>query len=431
MSRISITAGGDALMVKHFPKDYTGLNGVRDYILKGDFSIVNAETNFSEFDCFPSSYSGGTWVNARPEILPEIMSFGFSGCGAANNHSMDYSYGGLFSSIETYKKYKVPYCGIGKSLEAAAEPMVLESEKGRVAVIAICADFNDAARAGETAPDLPPRPGLNPLRHSTVYQVTPEHMNALSEIVQNTAMNGSRDADLKMGFYLDDGKFYFGGLRFIEGDEDKKITKPNDRDVARTCDKIREISDQYDVVLVMFHNHGIRGFSHEEPERYSEEFCRSCIDAGADAIIGGGTHELKPIEIYKGKPIFYSLGDFAFQNNSVEILPPDFKEQYGVPITASAEEALDVRSDGGKRGLHTDIMNYLSAIPYIEVENKKVTKVKLRPIELGFYMDDEIKGLPHIADKETSEWIFNHIKKMSEPYGTKLSFDGEEIEILI
>lgn len=431
MKKISITAGGDALMVKHFPKGYTGRDAVRDYILKGDFSVVNAETNFSDFDCFPSSYSGGTWVNARPEILPEIMSFGFSGCGASNNHSMDYSYGGLFSSIATYEKYKVPYCGIGKSLETAAEPMVLENEKGRVAVISICAEFNDAARAGETAPDLPPRPGLNPLRHSTVFQVTPEHMNVLKKIAKNTAMNGTREADTKAGFFADDGTFFFGGVRFIEGDDEKKITRPDKRDVARTCNKIREIADEYDAVLVMFHSHDIKGFSHEEPDYYAEEFCRECIDAGATAIIGGGTHELKPVEIYKGKPIFHSLGDFVFQNNCVEILPPDFKEKYGVPITASAEEALDARSNGGKRGLHTDIMNYLSAIPYFEVEDKKVTKVKLRPIELGFYMDEEIKGLPHIADRETSERIFNHLKDMSEAYGTKFSFDGEEIEVLL
>ena len=36
------------------------------------------------------------------------------------------------------------------------------------------------------------------------------------------------------------------------------------------------------------------------------------MDAGADIIIGHHTHTLQPVEIYKGKVIFYSLGNFVF-----------------------------------------------------------------------------------------------------------------------
>jgi len=207
MPKIKITAGGDALMVKRFPERYTGLEGVRDYILKGDVSIINAETLFSDFDCFPSSYSGGTWVNARPEVLGDILSYGFNICGASNNHSMDYSYGGLFSTIETFKKYGVKYCGIGESLEEAASPASIETDAGKIAVIAICSTFNDAARAGATASDLPSRPGLNFLRHSTIYQINAEHMKSLREIADATAINGSYELNAKTGFAIKDGNW--------------------------------------------------------------------------------------------------------------------------------------------------------------------------------------------------------------------------------
>ena len=36
------------------------------------------------------------------------------------------------------------------------------------------------------------------------------------------------------------------------------------------------------------------------------------IDSGADAVVGGHPHVTQNIEIYKGKPIFYSLGNFVF-----------------------------------------------------------------------------------------------------------------------
>ena len=43
---------------------------------------------------------------------------------------------------------------------------------------------------------------------------------------------------------------------------------------------------------------------------------RATIDAGADLVIGHHSHRMNPIEIYKGKYICYSLGNFSFAGNS-------------------------------------------------------------------------------------------------------------------
>ena len=44
---------------------------------------------------------------------------------------------------------------------------------------------------------------------------------------------------------------------------------------------------------------------------YQKIVAHAAIDAGADIILGHHTHILKPIEVYKGKVIFYSLANFA------------------------------------------------------------------------------------------------------------------------
>jgi poly-gamma-glutamate synthesis protein (capsule biosynthesis protein) len=44
---------------------------------------------------------------------------------------------------------------------------------------------------------------------------------------------------------------------------------------------------------------------------YQREIAHAAIDAGADVIIGHHPHILKALEIYRGKVIFYSLGNFA------------------------------------------------------------------------------------------------------------------------
>ena len=56
---------------------------------------------------------------------------------------------------------------------------------------------------------------------------------------------------------------------------------------------------------------------------FLETFSRRCVDAGADAVIGHGPHELRGIEIYHGAPIFYSLGNFLFETETVEKQPYD------------------------------------------------------------------------------------------------------------
>ena len=46
--------------------------------------------------------------------------------------------------------------------------------------------------------------------------------------------------------------------------------------------------------------------------RYMTEIAHGAIDAGADIVIGHGPHYCLPIEVYRGKPIFYGLGNFSF-----------------------------------------------------------------------------------------------------------------------
>src|SRR5262249_54097071 len=50
----------------------------------------------------------------------------------------------------------------------------------------------------------------------------------------------------------------------------------------------------------------------EEVLDYMVEIAHAAIDAGADIVIGHGPHYSLPVEVYRGKPIFYGLGSFSF-----------------------------------------------------------------------------------------------------------------------
>lgn len=70
---------------------------------------------------------------------------------------------------------------------------------------------------------------------------------------------------------------------------------------------------QADIVLVSFH-WGQEGKT--ELRDYQRLLGRAAIDAGAHAVLGHHPHILQGIEVYRGRPILYSLGNFAFGSYS-------------------------------------------------------------------------------------------------------------------
>ena len=97
------------------------------------------------------------------------------------------------------------------------------------------------------------------------------------------------------------------------------------RDVEKAKEIVRELDEKADIVIVSFHGGAEgRGARHtrDRTERFYGEnrgnvvrFARGVVDAGADLVIGHGPHVLRAIELYKGRLIAYSLGNFLTYGN--------------------------------------------------------------------------------------------------------------------
>lgn len=72
---------------------------------------------------------------------------------------------------------------------------------------------------------------------------------------------------------------------------------------------VRALRAQVDVVLVSVH-FGLEGQALPIPTQ--TQFAHAVIEAGADVVIGHHPHVLQSVEWYRGRPIFYSLGNFLF-----------------------------------------------------------------------------------------------------------------------
>ena len=428
--KICIT--GDSILMAPFPENYPGFEAVKAHIGQADVRINNLEMVISEGDKFASTYCGGIWLTGKPERLDDVCSYGFNCFGFANNHTMDFSYGGMENTLRELEKRNMPVCGAGMSLEEATAPAMVEVGQEKVAVLCISATCDDAARAGDAQGAMPARPGLNMLRHSETFLVNEAHMQALEEIAAVTHING-RINNSKAGGYTQTkpGIFSLGTVDFKLSDVEGKSSAPHPGDMARMKRAIEEAAKEAAYVVVCFHSHEIKGDDDEEPDFFIEEFARSCIDWGASAVVGSGTHQIKAIELYKGKPIFYSIANFIFQVDKMTMVPRDYYEKFRVDPSKTIEEAEFIRSNGGTRGLETQFKNYKGLMPLLEFEGGRLVSVKIRPVELNFLSHKAAKGLPQLADAAVTEDIYQTLCRLSAPYGTDLQLQDGLITVTI
>lgn len=418
---MKFTAAGDMIIQKPIYPGYEGFGELADYIQKGDARFFNLETTLNHVgETCASQFSGGTYIRTDPEILDNIKPFGFNMTTANNNHILDFSYGGLEATLKALERSGLVHAGVGRNLDEAAAPRYLETPSGRVALIAVNTSFEPSAMAGKQSPLFPGRPGMNGLRIESVVELPQADIDYIKQIAKDTNINAEKEITRAEGYHppLADNEAEFGSMKFVAGTQRRHVCKINPADMARVKKAIFEAQLQADYIMISVHSHQLSGSEKETPADFLRAFAHECIDAGAHAILGHGPHLLRPIEIYKDCPIFYSLGDFILQLYNVPVAPEDFFEKNGLTSAATVHELLKKRSKDFTVGLMTDARMFRSVIPYWETDGTKLTKLTLLPIEMDMDGNKSRQGLPYISKNPE---IREYLAKMCEPYGTKIT----------
>src|SRR6266536_525183 len=150
-----------------------------DLIRGADVAFTNLEMLLHDYEPYPSTESGGTYMRADPAIAKELVWAGFKMVARANNHTGDYGVEGARLTTRHVAAAGLVQAGFGESLREAREAKFLDTDKGRVALISTSSSFPDQSRAGVSWGDTRARPGLNPLRFTTTQVVTREQFDAL------------------------------------------------------------------------------------------------------------------------------------------------------------------------------------------------------------------------------------------------------------
>ena len=417
----SFALTGDSILTRHLAvyQEPQFLNLV-ELIRRADVAFTNLEMLFHDYESYPMHQSGGTYMRADPALVRDLTWAGFDLVSRANNHTGDYGVGGMRTTTRHVADAGLVQAGVGESLEEAREARFLETARGRIALISVASTFPDHARASSSRGDMPARPGLNPLRFSTTYTLPPDQIQTLKVIGR----------DLKLNPREEGGELRLFGSRFASGTTAGVSTVPNEDDLRAIVAAVKGASRLADYTIVSFHAHE-RGDTNFVPAAFLVTFAHAMIDAGATMLVGHGPHVLRGIEMYKGRPIFYSLGDFVFQNETVLRLPMENYAEYALGRDAQIADFNDARYDFDRRGFPAQREIWESVVAVPEFRGAAMVGLTLHPIVLGFGRPPAERGRPMLASGDAARKIIDDVTRLSKPFGTTVVFEQGVGRVLI
>lgn len=410
---VTVALTGDSIITRRLSVyQDAAFTGLIDLVRRADAAFTNLETLFHDYEAWPAHESGGTWMRAEPALAKELSWAGFDLVARANNHAGDFGPVGAQITSRHVRDAGLVEAGVGASLAEAREAHFLETPRARIALVSAASTFPAHSRAGDTRGDMPARPGLSPLRFTTTTIVTAERLAELTRISSEVTGRPAPTGTTVTLF----------GRAFTTGPVPGTRTEPHAGDMAAIGRVVKSAATLSDLVIVSLHCHEA-GRDRSMPGDFIATFARAMIDAGADMFVGHGPHVLRGVEIYKGKPIFYSLANFIFQNETLTRFPADSYDEYGLDANAQPTDYLDRRYDNDRRSFPADRDYWDSVVATTSWDERRLVAVTLHPITLGFKQSRADRGRPVLAAPDDAKRILETIAERSKTFGTRLKID--------
>jgi poly-gamma-glutamate capsule biosynthesis protein CapA/YwtB (metallophosphatase superfamily) len=430
--RFRLVVTGDAILNRPLSKVADpGFQGVREVVASGDAAFINLEMVHPQLPLTPTSICQGHAGSAPPEMVGELLDLGFNLFSFAHNHTADFGGKGIRDTLDLFRGTGAAIAGAGDTLEAARRPRYLETVNGRVGLIATTvSNAWLTAAVDPTAYDVG-QPGVNPLRIHTEYFLDDARFEAVEEALEALEIPGATalpaDKTFQMAFpdrnlhfsVRPKGSLLLGSALIQRGD------RPEVRQTAVQEDKeaiirwIREARRNSDLVVVSIASHegANGGWDNEDTPEFLIDAAHDFIDAGADVIAGHGPHRLRPIEIYNGRPIFYSLGSFSFVYETFDRYGKDVYAHFGMSSDSTPSELTGQRA---RRGVDPVFESVVAVCEFIDGALDSVT---LHPIDMGADRSRTKRGYPVLPSISDGTAILNRLAASGERFGTSISVE--------
>jgi poly-gamma-glutamate synthesis protein (capsule biosynthesis protein) len=327
----------------------------KGYLQGADVKFTNLETALAPNGVAVQPRTP-TVHRTSPEVLDCLKDMGFNMLSMSNNHAWDMGVPGLLAAIGEVSKRGFAHAGTGPDIDAAVAPGFLGTPAGKVALIAM------ASGAGQlTKPDTWAAPG-------------------------------------------------HPGVDYLDLRPDGTL---NPEQKARILASVRAAASQAKLVIVYQHTHfwGEATGIALPPKRETKvnrfttpawliAWTHELIDAGAALYVAHGDPALHGVEIYKGRPIFYGLGNYIF----------------------NGEGSLDTYGP----------LAYYGAVAYCDFAAGKLAAVRFRPLVLSLDSSDEVpRGIPYLAQGGEATAVLERLAQISKVHGTKMTIEATSASVVL
>ena len=370
--RITLCSVGDVNPARPEPGKMFDL--CTDVLRKFDIRMCQLESNLVGGQ--PAEHEGEPSIPGDPKQVEALTAAGFDVATCAGNHAHFGGIDAMLEGQELLRKNGIKTVGVGKTIAEARRPIFMDCKGTKFAFL----NYNSVMKNGEWATET--RPGVAPLRIKTLYEMMEPTQPGTPSVVHTFADYDDLDAML---------------------------------------DDIREAKSQADIVILSMH-WGIHFLPFKLPT-FERPIARYAIDAGADIIIGTHPHILKGVEVYKGKVIFHSLGNFAFDSFKTKLaggkMPAHMaekREAYGIVIDPAWASTYPYAADSRK-----------TMLVKCEISNKKIEKVSFLPAMI------QIDARPRVLSygEEGFDDVVNYMKECNEKLNLNTNFKVEDDEVVV
>ncbi|HEV2610529.1 MAG TPA: CapA family protein [Noviherbaspirillum sp.] len=392
-------------------------------VIFGNFEDTAIDIN--KFGGYPDAMSGGGWLISSPKVPADLRAMGFNLVARANNHTTDWGVKGMRYTNNLLDEAGITHAGTGETLAEARAARILSVPAGRISLVSIASRFELNSRAADPLGQIPGRPGLNALRTTRYVMVSPERLAVLAKIRDAQPKGSVRKSLLESDAKTDTVTLFGTKYRASPGIGDGlaftfSMDAQDRKEIIRA---VRQGKQTSDFAIATIHTHEPGNYSDVPPD-FLPILARESIDNGADAFIGHGPHQLRGIEIYKGKPIFYSLGNFFFMDNTQQPITRDeFEKDKVDPASMTEAEFMEMRR---VHGVFKERVWFESAVAVSRFDEQgNLREIRLHPIELHWEGGrDADRGIPRIASPEVAKRVLEQLQKLSRPFGTKIDIQN-------
>ncbi len=276
-----------------------------------------------------------------PATARELKKMGIAIVSLATNHTLDYGVEGLLDTLEILDCEHIKRAGAGKNLDEAMKPILIHPDGDcKIAIFSLASTLHGNSAAGRD------RPGAAPMRIRTLYEFDTKRLEE------------------RPGF-----------PPYIH-------TLPLDEDVQRVCLAIQDMKKQDYAVMVAIH----WGDPYQKKlAEYQRPLARSFIEAGCDIILGHHAHTFHAIEVLKGVPVLYSVGNFIRTRRLDRI---------------SKEMWTDRNKEAWK-------MSIEALLGVLEFDKGGLSRVEVHPIVI------DADGVPNLAAMDDAKRILKEVDNLS------------------